>query len=141
MKVVLLKDIKGLGRAHTVLEVKDGYAINMLIPQKKAVEATASAVKNAELKQKSQKDKEVVQHELIASTLASLAEGRVVISKKVNEKGHLYDGVDAKDIAEAAKLPVEAISLEKPIKELGDFAVPVYFGKDFGSITVSVVAQ
>jgi large subunit ribosomal protein L9 len=123
------------------LRVKDGYAINMLIPQKKAVEATASAVKNAELKQKSQKDKEVVQHELIASTLASLAEGRVVISKKVNEKGHLYDGVDAKDIAEAAKLPVEAISLEKPIKELGDFAVPVYFGKDFGSITVSVVAQ
>jgi hypothetical protein len=53
----------------------------------------------------------------------------------------LYDAVDAKDIAVAAELPIDAIALPKPIKELGQFAIPVSHGATFGSITIAIEAE
>jgi len=141
MKVVLLKDVKGLGRAYSVIDAKDGHALNLLIPRGLAMEATSSALARAEAHKKAQKDKVEIQESLILSTMSALSEGRVEIIKKANDKGHLYDAVDAEDIAEATKLPAEVIALEKPLKEVGEFKVPVYFKKSFGDITVAIIAQ
>jgi large subunit ribosomal protein L9 len=141
MKVVLLKDVRHMGRAHSVIDVADGHAINYLIPGKLAVRASASAVKNAETRAAQAGEKRSVEGALIKQTIAALAEGKVTITKKANEIGHLYDAVNASDIAEAANLPAEVIALEKPIKELGIFTVPVSNGEDFGSIQVEVVAE
>ncbi|MGE5540958.1 MAG: 50S ribosomal protein L9 [Bacillota bacterium] len=141
MKVVLLKDIRDTGRAHSVIEVSDGHAINFLIPRKLAVPATAANLKLAEGKQKQMAERRGLDAKLVSERLAALAEEKVTITKKANEQGHLYDGVDAAEIASAAQLPEDAVRLEKSIKELGTFEVPVAVGEDFGKIIVEVVAE
>lgn len=138
MKVVLLKDVKGLGHAWHEVDASDGHALNFLIPRKIALQATPSVLKDAEARRKAVSDKKALDHKLVEERLSALAEERIVITKKVNEKGHLYDGVDAAEIAEATKLPEDAIRLEKHIKEVGTFDIPVSFGEQFGKITLVV---
>jgi large subunit ribosomal protein L9 len=141
MKVVLLKDVKNMGRSGSVHDVSDGHAMNMLIPRKLAVHATASAMKRAEGAAAGEHAEREIQAKLISERLSALVEGRTVITKKANEQGHLYDAVDAKDVAAATQLPENAIHLEKPIKELGEFAIPVAFGADFGSVKIVIEAE
>lgn len=141
MKVVLLKDIRNIGRAHSVITVSDGHALNHLIPAKLAVLATASNMKNASKREAKGAEQRSVENALIKERIAALAEGIVSISKKANELGHLYDAVDAKDIAEATQLPVEVIALEKPIKELGRHEIAISSGESFGKISIDIVAE
>ena len=141
MKVVLLKDVRGVGRAHDTIEAKDGHALNYLIPKKLAVAATPGAQKVAGMHlEKVQKSRELAD-KLIAERLAALADGHLTITKKVNEKGHLYDAVDSKELAQVAELPVDAITLEKPIKERGEFTIPVAYGANFGSFKLLVEGE
>jgi len=130
-----------MGKAGSIVEVSDGHAINFIIPRKLGVPATQTNLKQAELKQKHADTQKAVDAELIKETLAALAEGRTVITKKANDKGHLYDAVDAAEIAAATKLPEEAIKLEKPIKELGEFEIPVSMSGNFGTIKISIEAE
>jgi large subunit ribosomal protein L9 len=141
MKVILTKDVKDTGRAHETVEVKDGHALNFLIPKKLAVPATTGNTKQAENRKKAVVEQKMLDETLVTERLAALAEESVMIVKKANEKGHLYDAVDAAEIAAAAKLPEEVISLEKPFKELGTFDVPVAYGENFGKISITVVAE
>jgi large subunit ribosomal protein L9 len=141
MKVVLIKDVRNMGKAGSIVEVSDGHAINFIIPRKLGIPATQTNLKQAEFKQKQSDTQKAVDAELIKETLAALAEGRTVITKKANDKGHLYDAVDVAEIAEATKLPEDAIKLEKPIKELGEFDIPVAMAGNFGSIKISVEAE
>jgi large subunit ribosomal protein L9 len=141
MKVVLLKDVKGLGHAWHEVEAADGHALNFLIPRKMAAQATPAVLKDADSRRKAAADKKALDHKLVEERLASLAEERIVIKKKVNEKGHLYDGVDAAEIAAITNLPEDAISLPKHIKEVGTFDIPVSFGAQFGKISVVIEAE
>lgn len=141
MKVILTRDVKGLGRTHEEINASDGYALNYLIPQKFAVPATASAKQTAELRRKHMKDRVELDHALIKQTIESLASQTPVIRRKVNEKGHLYDAVGASDIASVVNLPEEAIKLEKPIKEVGTFDIPVAIGETFGSFKITVETE
>ncbi len=141
MKVVLLKDVKDTGRAGSVVTCSDGHALNFLIPRGLAAPATPANLKQAELRAQQEKDRKALDAKLIQERIASLAEERTVIRKKANEKGHLYDAVDAAEIAKATGLPVEAIKLEKPVKELGIIEVPVSAGEAFGTVPVSVEAE
>lgn len=147
MKVILKKDVKGVGRAHESIEAKDGYALNFLIPKGFAVPATAGATKEAELRVKQVKERKELDTKLLAGNIATLAEARIVIKAKANEKGHLYDAVGEKEISAAAKeqahidLPEEAVKLEKPIKELGTFTIPVSAGEVFGEFSITVEAE
>ncbi len=141
MKVVMLKSVKHIGHAGSVVEVADGHALNMLIPRKMAVLATPAALKQAERIKKQTADKKDLDQKLVLERLSALAEEKIVFVKKANEKGHLYDAVDAREIAEKAGLPEDAISLEKPIKEIGVFDVPVSYHEAFGKISISVEAE
>lgn len=141
MKVVLLKDVRNMGRAGSAIEVADGHALNFLIPNKLAELATPAALKRAESIAKAAAERRALDDKLVADRLAALAEERVVIRKKANEQGHLYDGVDAKDIAEAVSLPEDAIRIERPFKELGTFDVPVAYGENFGKFSIVVEAE
>lgn len=141
MKVVLLKDVKGTGRAHTAVDVKDGHAINFLIPRKLAVAATVSSLKHAETRAQKFEESRMLAQKLIEERLGQLAEERVVIKKKANEKGHLYDGVDAKELGALTQIPADAIHLEKALKELGTFEVPVAYGDNFGKFTLVIEAE
>jgi large subunit ribosomal protein L9 len=147
MKVILIKDVKGIGRAHESVETKDGHALNYLIPNKFAIAATPTAMKEAETRRKQSTDRAALDTALLAQNIAALAEARIVIKAKANEKGHLYDAVGKSEIHTAAKeqaridLPEDAIKLEKPIKELGTFDIPVATGEVFGKFSVVIEAE
>ncbi|MFM2330743.1 MAG: hypothetical protein RLZZ26_250 [Candidatus Parcubacteria bacterium] len=147
MKVILIKDVKGIGRAHETVEAKDGHALNFLIPKKLAVAATPTAAKEAALRLKTVADKNAVDTALLLQNIASLAEARIVIKTKVNEKGHLYNAIGEFEISAAAKeqaridLPESVIKLEKPIKEIGTFDVPVSSGETFGKFSITIEAE
>ena len=147
MKVILKRDVKGLGRAHEAVETADGHALNHLIPKRLAILATPAAEKAAAVhKAKAESDRQV-QTQLITQNLETLAEARIVITAKANEKGHLYDAVGVPEILAAikeqahAELPEEAIRLEKPFKELGTFDVPVAAGEGFGKFSITIEAE
>lgn len=141
MKVVLLKDVKNTGRAGTVVDCSDGHAQNFLIPRGMAALATPTNLKQAELRLKQESDRKELDVKLIQDRLAALAQERIVIKKKVNEKGHLYDAVDAADVAKATDLPESAIKLEKPFKEIGTFDVPVSLGESFGKLSITIEGE
>lgn len=147
MKIVLTKDVKGMGRAHDAVDAKDGYALNFLIPKKLAIPATPSALKEAELRRKSAEEKAAVDAQLLAQNIASLAEAKIVVKAKANEKGHLYDAVGEEDIRKALveqvriELPEGVIRLEKPLKEIGTHEVPVAHGEIFGKFPITIEAE
>lgn len=141
MKVVLLKDVKDTGLKGSVIECSDGHALNFLFPRGMAVAATPTNLKQAEIRSAQVAGKRELDQKLIEDRLSALAEGSTVIRKKANDQGHLYDAVDAKDVAAATDLPVDAIKLEKPIKEVGTHEVPVSFGTGFGKVSVTVEAE
>lgn len=141
MKVILQKDVKGLGRAHEEIETSDGHALNFLIPKHLAISATRGASKTAEGRRASVKHRTETGVKLIEERLAYLAENTLTVSRKANEQGHLYDALDGKDLALLAEVAPEAVRLEKPIKELGTHLVPVAFGDQMGSFTVVVEAE
>lgn len=147
MKVILIKDVKGIGRAHEAVEAKDGHAINYLIPKKLAVSATPVAIKEAELRRKQVIDRTTISSAILTQNISALAEARIVIKVKANEKGHLYDAVGESDIVKAVKdqshidIPEDALKLEKPIKELGTFDIPVATAETFGKFSITIEAE
>lgn len=147
MKVILQRDVKGMGRAHETVETKDGYALNYLIPKKLAIPATSAAVKEAGVRLAKAVGRKELDAKLLAGNIATLADANITIAMKANEKGHLYNAVGASEIAEAAKrearidLPEEAIKLERPIKELGRFEIPVSAGEVFGTFAITVIPE
>jgi large subunit ribosomal protein L9 len=147
MKVILMKDVKGIGHAHEAVEAADGYALNFLIPKGLAIPATPSAKKEAELRRKQVVDRDALDSALLAQNIATLAEARIVIKAKANEKGHLYDAVGEPEIRKATeeqvhvKLPAGVIKLERPIKELGIFDVPVSAIETFGKFSITIEAE
>ena len=141
MKVVLTKDVRNMGQAGSAHDVSDGHAINFLFPRKMAVQATPATLAKAELFKKQTEDRRAIDAGLLKQRLGALAEARIVITKKANDKGHLYDAVDAGDIAKATELPEDVIALEKPIKEAGEFEIPVSSGETFGSIKIVIEAE
>jgi len=147
MRVILVKDVKGMGRAHAEVAAADGYALNYLIPKKLAIPATVAAKREAELRRKQAEDRAALDSTLLAQNVASLASARIVIRVKANEKGHLYDAVGEPEIRAAAKeqahvdLPEGAVKLEKPIKELGTFDIPVAAADTFGKFSITIEAE
>lgn len=141
MKVILKQDIKGTGRAHTAIDVADGHALNFLFPRGMAVPATPQALKVADARAKAAQDRKELDVKLIEQRLSALANEKLVFKRKANEKGHLYDGVDGKEIAEAAHLPEDSVRIERPFKELGTFEVPVSFGQHFGKFSIVIEAE
>ena len=125
MKVILLEDVKSLGKKGDQVKVSDGYARNMLLPKKLGVEATPKNLND--LKLKKAHEQKLAQNNLdAAKDFAKNLEGReVVLSLKVGEGGKTFGSISAKEISDAAKeqlgmtLDKKKLQLESPIKTLG----------------------
>lgn len=147
MKIILLKDVKGIGRANDAVEAKDGHALNYLIPKKLAIPATPTAIKEAEMRRRQVVERAKVDSALLAQNIAALAEARIVIKVKANEIGHLYDAVGKPEIGKAVveqariDIPEDVIKLEKPFKEIGTFDVPVSSADTFGKFSITIEAE
>ena len=130
MRVILKEDVEGLGRAGDIVNVKDGYARNFLIPRGLALRATAKNVKALEKQREmilQKVNKERKRYEAFAQKLSEL---NVVIKKKAGEEGKLFGSVTSRDIAEALEemgyqLDRKKIELEEPIKSIGKYTVKV----------------
>ncbi|MDQ3089562.1 MAG: 50S ribosomal protein L9 [bacterium] len=130
MKVILLKDVKGIGRRFEEKNVSDGHAINFLIPKKLAVAsggAAAGQIKS--LKEASLKSSEAKVRKNIEN-ISKLAGTEVRLAFKANEKGHLFASLTREKLAQTLvdrglDIPSESIILDHPIKETGTFSVPV----------------
>lgn len=125
MKILLLQDVKAIGRKGEIKNVADGYALNNLLPRKVALVATPEVIKKYELEQ-SQKNEEIkIQKELAEKTFADLASKAVKIKANASDKGHLFASIHAPEIMMALKeqhsvtLNPEWIELKHPIKEVG----------------------
>ena len=131
MKVIFLKDVPRVGRRNDVKEVNDGYASNFLFPQKIAIPATPQALAALEKKKNEVLLDNKIQEELLLKSLAELKDKVVTISGKTNEKGSLFSAIHKKEIVEALKKEHKAeveesfLVLDKPLKEVGEFEIPV----------------
>ena len=131
MKVILLEDVKALGKKGQVVNVSDGYARNLLLPKKLGVEAPGKNMNDLKL-QKAHEDK-VEQENLDAAKAFAeeLKDKQVTVGIKVGEGGRTFGSISAKEIAEAAKaqlgyeLDKKKLQLSAPIKELGTTMVPI----------------
>lgn len=134
MKVIFYKDVAGIGKKFDVKNVADGYAFNFLIPRKLAVMATTQEVSKLEsLKAVAAKQKQEAEA-LLQKSLKKLASVELKIKAPANEKGHLFKGIDAEDIAAELKTQVafeinpEYLIIEKPIKETGSHVIEAKAG-------------
>ncbi|MCI6996951.1 MAG: 50S ribosomal protein L9 [Eubacterium sp.] len=131
MKVILLEDVKSLGKKGQIVNVSDGYARNMLLPKKLGVEATSKNMNDLKL-QKAHQDK-VAQENLDAAKAFAeeLKDKQVTVSIKVGEGGRTFGSVSTKEISEAVKsqlgydIDKKKMVLPSPIKELGTTIVPI----------------
>lgn len=103
MKVILLQDVKSLGKKDQIVDVSDGYARNMLLPKKLGIEATSKNMNDLKLK-KAHEDKVAAEVLAEAQALAAQMENEsVTMSIKMGENGRTFGSISSKEIAEAIK--------------------------------------
>lgn len=131
MKVILLQDVKSLGKKGEIVNVNDGYARNFILPKKLGVEANGKNLNDLKL-QKNNEAKVAQEHLDAAKELAEeLKAGKVVLTMKVGEGGRTFGSVSSKEIAEAVKsqmnldIDKKKIQLKEQIKTVGTHIVSV----------------
>jgi large subunit ribosomal protein L9 len=147
MELILREDIEKLGNRGEVVKVAAGYARNYLLPKRLAVVANASNKKIVDQERDAHLRREA-KLESEAADLAKLLSGvSVTIKQKAGEEGHLFGSVNPKDIAEALEkqnytIDRRKIQLADPIKQVGEYKIPVKLHKDVtAEITVIVAAE
>ena len=131
MKVILIADVKTLGKKDEMVEVSDGYGRNYLLPRGLAVEATAANINKMKDKQKAAESKQAREQAQAEAFRDKLTGKTVIIKVKAGENGKLFGAVAAKDIADAVKAQLgididkKKIVLEEPIKAVGAYNVPL----------------
>lgn len=131
MKVILIKDVKGTGKAGDVAEVSDGYARNRLFPKGLAKEANKANMKILERRNAAREEEEAEAREKALAICGQLSKATVQIKTKGGEGGRLFGSITSKDIAEAVekqcgvKIDKKKIQLDSPIKQVGMITVQV----------------
>ena len=144
MKVILLADVKKVGRRNEVVEVSDGYAHNVLIRGRLAIPATPDQLKRIEKEKGKVADIKAFSDTLLAKNIELLKDKILTIQARANEKGKLFQTVHVKDIAEAlekefgATIPVSSIQSDD-IKQVGEYVVVITSGTTKARVSVTVV--
>lgn len=135
MEIILLEDVQGLGYKDDVLQVKNGYGRNYLIPYKKAILATESAKKNLQekLKQRAHKLEKIKNDALALAEQLSKVEA-LVVATKVSPTGAIYGSVNSLQIADLLKekgFDIDRKKIEvKDVKEVGNYEATVHLHKE-----------
>ena len=148
MKVILLEDIKGVGKKDQVINASDGHARNYLFPKKLAVEATNENLARLKAKQNSIQYKKDVEKEEAIKILNKLKEIKLQLKVKAGENGKIFGGVTAKEIAENLKtqysieVDKKKINMSETIKNLGIITIDIklYEGV-IGKLKVEILAD
>ncbi|MHC4291001.1 MAG: 50S ribosomal protein L9 [Planctomycetota bacterium] len=148
MKLLLLEDVEMLGWLGDVVEVKDGYARNCLVPQGLATVPTEKNIQSLADEKARRAESRQLEHEQKEQLAASMEEAEVVLAAKANELGHLFGSVAERDIAENLRqqgFGVQDAMVRMPnghIKELGAHTVTLKIAPDLDVVVrVIVVSQ
>lgn len=140
MKIILLQDIKGLGKKFDVKNVADGYARNFLIPKGLAKIATDIAVKKLET-QKAGQEKEEQEAKIELEKIAKNLENQEFeFTVKTGEKGEVFGSVGKDDIKTRIGIKDIKVNLERPIKILGEHQVEIDLGKGV-KVNIKVIVK
>lgn len=148
MKVILLSDIKGVGKKDQVIEASDGYARNYLFPKKLAVEATKENLGKLESKNEANKFKKQNEKNDAIEVANKLKELVLTIKVKAGENGKIFGGVTSKEISENLKeqykieIDKKKIEVKETIKNIGRFTINIklYEGVN-AKLTVNIIAE
>lgn len=148
MKVILIKDVKGSGKAGTVLDVADGYARNYLIARGFAIEASAKNINDLEGKKASQQHKLDVAKSEAEAIAAKLGDKSVAVKAKAGAGGKLFGSVTTSTICDLIKaqygvtLDKKKLSLANDIKAYGDYTLDIKMTQGVGcKMTVKVIPE
>ena len=144
MKVILLQDVKGVGKKDTIVNAADGYARNFLFPQKLAVEATPGAMKGIEKMRKAEAEREAERRAQATATAESLRGKVINMSVKTGSQGRLYGSITSAEVAAELKKQ-HGVDIDKRdikcenIRTVGDVSIEVRVYKDINAkMTVHV---
>lgn len=146
MQIVLLEDVKSLGKKGQTVSVSDGYARNYILPKKLGIEATPKNLN--ELKLQKQHQEKIAAEQLAQAKVQAeeIEKAAVTVAVKMGEGGRVFGSVSSKEIAEAARvqcgfdLDKKKMQLAEPIKTLGTHIVPVKIHREVtAKLTVKVV--
>ena len=136
MQVILIKDVNNLGGANELVTVKNGYGRNYLIPQKYAVEASPSNLKQLDEKMKQLAKKEAKLLAEVNSVIAVLKDGALKIGAKTGTSGKIFGSVTSVQVARAIReqkgyeIDRRRISILDEVKEAGTYKAQIDFGKE-----------
>ncbi len=144
MKVVMLLDVKKVGQRGAVVEVADGYAMNVLFPKKQAIPATPENLKRVEKEALAAKGKKDMDGVLAKKALEQVHGKTITIDAKANPTGGLFEAIREKQINDMLRsnykvsLPESAIRLDGAIKKTGTYEVPLFLHEARARISVIV---
>lgn len=148
MKVILMENIKGVGKKDEVINANDGYARNYLFPKKLAVEANAGNMSKLQARKDSAKHKKEMEKEEAKSIADKIEKILLKIKVKAGENGKIFGGVTAKEISDSLnaqyKISIDKkkIELKETIKTLGQFTIDVKLYEGIiGKLKVKVIAE
>ena len=131
MKVILLEDVKSVGKKGDIVDVSDSYARNVLLRRKQGVEVTGKSLNDLKL-QKANDEKVAAENLAAAKELAEkIGQSKITLQVKVGEGGRLFGSISSKEISEAAAdqlgltIDKKKIQLSGPLKSLGESEVPI----------------
>lgn len=136
MKVVLLSDVKKLGKRSDIIEVSDGYARNMLIKKGVAVEATASNLNDLKLKLKNEEKIEKEKYDIAVSQKSIIESKEIMLKIKAGSNGKTFGSITSKEISDAIKLNFnidvekKKIEVDEAIKNIGVYDIKIKLHKD-----------
>ncbi len=148
MKVILLEDVKSLGKKGEIVEVNDGYARNFILPKKKGVEADSKNLNDLKLQKKN--DEKMAQERLDDAKALSekLATQSITIKMDAGVEGKLFGSISTKDVANEAKKQLDLefdkkkVVLPENIKQLGTYDVKIKLHPEVqATLTIKVVAK
>lgn len=135
MKVILLQDIKSVGKKDEIINANDGYARNFLFPKNLAIEATKDNLLKLQAKKDSKAHKKSLEIEEFKKQAKKIEEITLNIKVKAGDNGKIFGGVTAKEISEEIKkqykmeIDKKKIILKETIKNIGRFSVDIKFGE------------
>lgn len=134
MKVILLQDIRNVGKKEEIINANDGYARNYLFPKKLAIEATKDNLLKLQAKKTSEANKKQAEIEANKKIAEKLEKMTLTIKAKAGANGKIFGGITAKEVSEALKnqcdieIDKKKIVLKETIKNLGEFSAEIKFG-------------
>lgn len=148
MKVILLQDIKNVGRREQIIEANDGYARNYLFPKKLAIEATKDNMLKLQAKKKADENRKNAEIEANKEVAKSIEKIELKIKAKAGENGKIFGGITSKEISEELKkqykfdIDKKKIVVKDTIKNLGRFTIEIKFGDGIvAKLTIAVEAE